>query len=876
MPTKEQIFHRQDYRPYPWDVASTELCFELLPEATLVRTRLKLQRKPEQAGEPLVLDGENLELLEIRLDGQPLPERRYRLDEAGLTIVDLPSACLLETLVRINPQANTALEGLYISNGTFCTQCEAQGFRRITFYPDRPDVLSRFTTRIVADSNRWPVLLANGNEVGREKLADGRLAVTWKDPFPKPCYLFALVAGDLAEIRDSFTTMSGRNVALRFYVEHHHRDKVDHAVAALKKAMRWDEERFGREYDLDIYMVVAVDDFNMGAMENKGLNVFNSKYVLASVETATDADYQAIEEVIAHEYFHNWTGNRITCRDWFQLSLKEGLTVFRDQEFSADQVHRDVKRIEDVRLLRNSQFPEDAGPMAHPVRPDSYRQINNFYTMTVYHKGAEVVRMLQTLLGPDGFRRGMDLYFERHDGQAVTCDDFVAAMADANGRDLEQFSRWYSQAGTPRVQADWQWIEQDRCLRLTLEQSCPATPGQPDKQPFVIPVRLALLGGDGAPMRLDSAGRTELVLELKEKRRTFAFHRLAEKPVPSLLRGFSAPVMLDAPYSDADLAFLLAHDSDPFCRWDAGQTLLLRTLLQLVDTLEAGADPEQVPLPLEALQQALTDEKADPALRALLLTPPAESYIAEQCDPADPGRIHRARRLLLTCMGQELREQLFAAIERLQVPGPYRYDPAAAGRRSLVNHCLQLLAPVCAEGRELARKRYLHADNMTDRFGALKALTHAAPDEATELLADFYQRFEDQPLVIDKWFALQATVPGEATVERVQTLSGHAAFRLNNPNRCRSLLGSFAHGNPAAFHRPDGAGYRLVADTVIQLDRINPQVAARLVSSFNRWRKIEPVRRERMRSELERIGTECRSSDVGEIVSRALAGATKG
>jgi len=877
MTDTNRIFHRNDYRPFPWRVDKVELEFLLDPQATEVRSRLHLQRRPDSPGEPLLLDGENLELLAIHLDGAPLPARRYRHDGKGLTLFDLPAQCVLETRVRIDPEANTALEGLYLSNGTFCTQCEAQGFRRITFFPDRPDVLSRFTTRIAAERQRWPVLLANGNPVRREELADGRHAVTWEDPFPKPCYLFALVAGDLAEIADSFTTRSGREVALRFYVEHHHRDKVGHAMQALKKAMRWDEERFGREYDLDIYMVVAVDDFNMGAMENKGLNVFNSKYVLARPDTATDADFQAIEEVIAHEYFHNWTGNRITCRDWFQLSLKEGLTVFRDQEFSADQVHRDVKRIEDVRLLRNSQFPEDAGPTAHPVRPDSYRQINNFYTMTVYHKGAEVIRMLQTLLGTDGFRRGMDLYFARHDGQAVTCDDFLACMAEAGGRDLEQFGRWYSQAGTPRLTVKGRYETDSGRFVLELHQSCPPTPGQPRKQPFHLPVRLALLDRTGRqmPLRLegDAGGpATERVLELRDEKQTFVFVDLPDKPVPSLLRGFSAPVILDCPFTDDELAFLLAHDSDPFCRWDAGQTLATRTLLQLTRRFRTGGDPQHVPLPVTALHRTLCDERATPALRAQLLTPPGETYLAEQEDEVDPGAIHRARRFYLKQVAAALTDDLHRIYRQLTATGPYRYTPEEASRRSLRNLCLDWLLQSGRDAyRNLAVRQYHDSDNMTDRLAALRALADGAAPEADSLLADFHQRCRDEALVLDKWFALQAAAPGEATLERVTALAAHPDFNLKNPNRCRALFGTFAHANPAAFHRPDGAGYRLVAEQVVRLDRINPQIAARLVGALARWRRLEPQRRKLLHRQLERLRADCRSSDVLEIVDKALA-----
>jgi len=872
----ETTVYRADYIPPTWLVDSIELSFDLQPEATEVSSRLNLRRNPAVEAGPLHLDGEELELLGVRLDGQPLGAENYLLEEDGLTFPELPSPCVLETRVRINPAANTALEGLYVSSGNFCTQCEAQGFRRITYYPDRPDVLARFTTTIVADRGKYPQLLSNGNPVNRQELPDGRHSVTWEDPFLKPCYLFALVAGDLAEVCDSYTTGSGREVALRFYVEHHHRDKVTHAIEALKKSMRWDEEQFGREYDLDIYMVVAVDDFNMGAMENKGLNVFNSKYVLARPDTATDTDFQNIEGVIAHEYFHNWTGNRITCRDWFQLSLKEGLTVFRDQEFSADQVQRDVKRIEDVRVLRNSQFAEDAGPMAHPVRPDSYQQINNFYTMTVYNKGAEVIRMYQALLGKEGFRKGMDLYFERHDGQAVTCDDFRQAMADASGVDLEQFERWYSQAGTPLLRIRDSFDPASGSYRLRVAQSCPATPGQPEKRPFHLPLRLALLGADGAemPLRLpDEEGfrGSERIVAIREAEQELVFTGLKERPVPSLLRGFSAPVRLDYPYGEEELAFLLSHDRDPFGRWEAGQQLACHQLLAAAQQIRSAGKADFSPLLVEAFGSALTDTGCDPALRAQLLTLPAESYLAEQLEQADPGAIHAARQALRRRLANALRDELLQLYGELAPAGDYRCTPEEAGRRGLRNLCLGYLAELNeATLFELATNQYRNAGNMTDQLAALQAVCNSNAPERGELLKDFYHRWKLEPLVLDKWFTLQATSRHPDCLEEVRKLAGHPDFNLRNPNRARSLLGALAHANPAAFHRPDGAGYRFIADYVLRLDRLNPQVAARLVGCFNRWRRMVPELGAQMKAELERLASRELSRDVREIVGKAL------
>ena len=869
--SEPQAVYLSDYRPPPFLVEHIELRFELDKDLTRVHSRMRIRRNPD--GPPaaaLALDGEALELAGITLDGVPLPKARYRLDEAGLRVDSVPDHFELgvETLVR--PKENTELSGLYVSSGNFCTQCEAEGFRRITFFPDRPDVLARYTVTLAADAGRYPVLLSNGNLVEEGRLDDGRHWVKWEDPFPKPSYLFALVGGDLACLEDEFTTRSGRRVSLHIYVQHHNIDKCDHAMASLKRAMRWDEEKYGREYDLDRYMIVAVDDFNMGAMENKGLNIFNSKYVLARPETATDTDFQNIEGVIGHEYFHNWSGNRVTCRDWFQLSLKEGFTVYRDQEFSADMGSRGVKRIEDVNVLRTHQFREDSGPMAHPVRPESYVAIDNFYTVTVYNKGAEVVRMLATLTGPEGFRKGCDLYFGRHDGQAVTTDDFVRAMEDANGMDFGQFRRWYSQAGTPELRVA---LEHDaagrRCL-LRVSQSCPPTPGQPDKQPFHIPLRLALLGADGQrlPLRMaDGEAPDERVLSITAPSQEFVFEDIGEAPVPSLLRGFSAPVRLEYGYSDAELAFLLAWDDDPFARWEAGQILARRLILARME----GADVDVQPL-VSSWRRLLTAETSDPAFRAEALSLPAENYLAEFVQPIDPDRVHQAREGLRRALAEALEGEWHEQYRVNTVEGGYRLDPESVGRRALRNRCLAFLT---ALGREewlqLAERQFEEADNMTDRLAALRALVDQGGDRADAALARFYEHWQDDPLVIDKWFAIQASARREDTLERVEALMRHPAFKPTNPNRVYALVRTFASANPYHFHRADGAGYALLGAFVRRLDKANPQVASRLATAFTNWRQYEPGRAALMREQLERISKESGiSKDLFEIASKSL------
>ena len=869
----------KNYTPPAYLVDQVELRVELDPTATRVRSKLQLRANPA-AGVPsgvLRLDGRQLKLFEVVLDGIPLDPAAYELDDEGLTLPGVPERFQLETLVCIDPQANTALEGLYRASGIFCTQCEAQGFRKITFYPDRPDVMAHFTVTLVGDRALCPVLLANGNLATSGWLDDGRHYATFIDPFPKPSYLFAMVAGPLVAIEDRFTTASGRNVKLQIFVEARNRDKCDHAMVSLKAAMRWDEETFGLECDLDEYKIVAVDDFNMGAMENKGLNVFNSKYVLADPETATDADFQGVEGVIGHEYFHNWTGNRVTCRDWFQLSLKEGLTVFRDQEFSADMGSRAVKRISDVRLLRNGQFPEDAGPMAHPVRPEAYVEINNFYTATVYNKGAEVIRMYQTLLGVDGFKRGLRLYLERFDGQAVTTDDFLAAMADANGADLTQFRFWYRQAGTPKLEIDGSYDENAGEYLMRVHQSCPPTPGQPDKVPFLIPLAVGLLGPDGDDLPLQLAGEATpgggtRVLRVDAAEQTYRFVNVKSLPVPSLLRDFSAPVRVDFTYTADQLAFLFARDSDPFNRWEAGQRLAMQVLLAMVSDCQAGRASEVDATFLAAFRMALTDRNADPALLALALTLPGEIELAEAMAVADPGAVHVARQQLRRVLAMTLTEDFTVVRDLMQDSGPYQVTAAAIGRRSLKNLCLAYLSLLeTPEIASVCMKQFEGAGNMTDRLAALTCLAHGTLPQRESALEAFYRRYQDDPLVIDKWFTVQATSLRSDTLGRVCELTGHPAFTMKNPNRVRSLLGAFAQGNPACFHDPSGAGYRFLADRVLELDQLNPQVAARMIAALSRWRRYDENRQQLMKAELERIQAQPKlSRDVGEIVAKSL------
>jgi aminopeptidase N len=888
----QQSTRLADYRAPDWLVDSVALIFDLDPTATRVKARIDFRRNPVRATEgpaDLMLDGRLLALVSASVDGRAAaPE----LSAEGLRV----SATLLpqdrftwECETEIDPNANTALEGLYRSKGMYCTQCEAEGFRKITFYPDRPDVMAPFRVRIEADRETCPVLLSNGNPVASGELPGDRHFAEWEDPHPKPAYLFALVAGDLVSHDGSFTTASGRKVALKVYVRSGDEGKCTYAMDSLKQSMRWDEATHGREYDLDLFMIVAVDDFNMGAMENKGLNIFNSKYVLASPETATDRDYELIEGIVAHEYFHNWTGNRITCRDWFQLCLKEGLTVFRDQEFSGDERSHAVKRIADVKLLRARQFSEDQGPLAHAVRPDEYVEINNFYTATVYEKGAEVIRMLRTLVAPEGYRKALDLYFRRHDGEACTIEDFRQCFEDATGRDLTQFSRWWSQAGTPRVTVEEDW--QDGRYTLTLRQATPPTPGQQAKAPLVIPVAVGLLGPNGGEI-----APTE-VLELTATEQSFGIDFSEEhprwrpllprrasgrgagsspapgKPIPSLLRGFSAPVILERETTDAECAFLLAHDTDPFNRWEAGRTYATRIAIGL--TAGTGAISDDW---VKGMGAVLTDESLDPTFRAMALEVPGIDEISRDVAArgglADPDAIHSALTAMRRKLGSDLSTRLTQVYESTKSDAPYSPDAASAGRRALKNRCLALLAATGADDAfARAEAQFRAADNMSDSLPALTVLTHEGAPSAQDLLDGFHARWRNDPLVIDKWLALQASAPLPGTLARVEALTGHPSFDWKNPNKFRSLIGVLATANPVVFHAADGSGYRFVADWLIRLDALNPQTTARVTGAFETLRRYDANRQALMRGVLERMAAvESLSKNAREIVERILKG----
>jgi aminopeptidase N len=871
--------YRRDYTPPNFFLDRIALTFRLDPQKTIVTARSTLRRNQNAALQPLRLDGENLKLLSIVVNGVPLSSDQYRLTDQFLEIDTVADALHLEIVTEINPDQNTDLSGLYRSNGNYCTQCEAEGFRRITYFIDRPDILTRYTTRVEGKKEDCPVLLANGNLTESGDMEDGWHFAVWTDPFPKPCYLFALVAGRLVHIEDWFTTASGRKVCLRIYVEERNKDKCGHAMRSLQKAMRWDEEVYGREYDLDLFMIVAVDDFNMGAMENKGLNVFNSKYVLETPATATDQDYIGIEGVVAHEYFHNWTGNRITCRDWFQLSLKEGLTVFRDQEFSCDMNSRAVQRIDDVNQLRNFQFREDAGPMAHPVRPDSYVEINNFYTSTVYNKGAEVVRMIHTLLGPKKFRAGTDLYFQRHDGQAVTCDDFVAAMQDASGVDLGQFVLWYSQSGTPELTVSDSWDKDSGVYSLTVRQACPATPGQERKKPFHIPLAVGLLDSQGNDILenetgVASPGGKGRVLELRQQEQTFTFGNIQEKPTLSFLRDFSAPVKVNPCHDREELAFLMAYDSDLFNRWDAADRLSTIIILDLVEALRQNREPVLDEDFIQAIRMNLVNEQGDNALTAQALTLPAESYLAGQMETIDPDLLHRARLFVRRELAMRLRQEFIDIYRKNCEQGPYTITPEAMGRRSLKNICLSFLMapdPVAPESLALCLAQYRAGSNMTDVVAALSALANYPGPEREDVLEDFYNTWKSDPLVMDKWLILQATSSLETSLERVKALLHHPAFSIKNPNKIRSLIGAFCSGNHVRFHDGSGAGYEFLTEQLITIDRFNAQIAARMVSPFINWRKYEPNRQRLMKTQLEHLAAqEHLSNDLYEIVKKSL------
>ncbi|MDP5070605.1 MAG: aminopeptidase N, partial [Congregibacter sp.] len=853
-----------EYQAPAYTISHTELHFELFDEHTLVHARLHFVRASDvNDGAPLELNGQELELLSLTVDGQAVAKDNYDLDDDFLCLRKLPATGVLETTARIYPQLNTSLEGLYRSRGLFCTQCEAEGFRKITWCLDRPDVLSTYRVTLDADASQCPELLSNGNLVHSEALADGRHRAVWEDPFPKPSYLFALVAGDLARVEDSFTTMSGKQVRLIILVEEKDLDKCAHAMDSLKLSMRWDEERFGREYDLEVFHIVAVDDFNMGAMENKSLNIFNTSCVLAAPDTTTDAGYQRIESIVAHEYFHNWSGNRVTCRDWFQLSLKEGFTVFRDAEFSADMGSRALKRVEDAMVMRTQQFAEDAGPMAHPVQPASFIEISNFYTLTVYEKGAEIVRMIQTLLGAEDFRRGSDLYFARHDGQAVTCDDFVAAMEDASGQTLADFKRWYAQAGTPELTIRDSWDEEQGVYRLSVAQQTPATPGQSVKDPLVIPLAMGLLGEagnlrltlEGEVPNVESNDNTHRVLIVDEATQEFCFTQLPERPVPSLLRGFSAPVRIDYPYSPEQLLALVSRDDDEFVRWDAMQQLMVSALHHLQAETDHSPDPVLDPL-LEEAVNAICVQPLDPAVQADMLRLPSETYLAELAShtgKADVHGIFRARERLRQLLARTFRDRWETLFDAQKVSAAYAPSGEQIGARALANVALDYLVTGDQKGVSVAADYYHAADNLTNRLVALQAvLREGDPDLGAVLLEDFYTRFGAEALAVNHWLSVQAQSSSGDAISRVRALMNHPAYDSRNPNKIRSLIGGFANGNAVHFHREDGQGYRLLGEVIETLNEQNPQMASRLLSPLTRWNNYAGGAA-LMRGELERL-----------------------
>ena len=871
-----QTIYLDDYKVSPFLIKKTDLVFDLGEDSTRVTASLNIARNPDsdQQDGPLILHGsEGLDLQSMHIDSQLISTGDYSRDSDSLTISNVPDSCVVTTEVLIKPQLNTTMKGLYRSRTMYCTQCEAEGFREITYYLDRPDVMSEFTAKVIADKDTYPVLLSNGNPTERGDIDGGKHFVTWHDPFKKPAYLFALVAGTLAVVEDSFTTMSGRDIKLQIFVEEKDLDKCAHAMLSLKNSMRWDEQTYGREYDLDIFMIVAVDDFNMGAMENKGLNIFNTSAVLANPKTTTDAAFQRVESIVAHEYFHNWSGNRVTCRDWFQLSLKEGFTVYRDSQFSADMNSATVKRIEDAAYLRTHQFAEDGGPMSHPVQPDSYMEINNFYTLTVYEKGSEIVGMIRTLLGPAVFRKGSDLYFDRHDGQAVTIEEFVRAMEDASGRDLTQFRRWYKQSGTPILQVSSTHNAEAQTLTLDFEQSCPATPGQSEKQPFVIPVKLGLVGADGADLVLNADGETEIVYELTEANQTLVINGINQAVVPSLLRGLSAPVKLDCRYSAEQLAYLMANDSDGFNRWDASQTLCLGVLKQLTqDSLHERPLSLNSQL-IDAYGALLADESLDPAMVALMLQLPTEALLHEEAETIHAAAIHDARSFVRTALAGSLADQFMAIYQRYNTQPTYVPDAQQIGSRSLKNAALNYLMLAGDAGIELAWQQFKSADNMTDKAAALSALVNcpAAASYAEQALAAFELEYRDEALVMNLWLQIQAINSQPDGLARVRELMNHSAFTMSNPNKLRSLIGAFCSANLVNFHSPDGSGYEFLQQQVITLNNQNPQVAARLVTPLTRWKQFAEPNGGLMRRALQTIADEPRLvKDVLEIATKSL------
>jgi aminopeptidase N len=879
--------HRKDYTAPAYWVDTVEMGFDLDPALTRVSTRITLQRNSASPNRDVELLGDGAKLVALRMNGKTLRKgvKGYSIADGKLRIANAPDEITLEIETLVQPEKNTSMMGLYVSNGNFFTQCEAEGFRKITWFPDRPDVMAKYTVMLRGDKKKYPVLLSNGNLVEQGDLPKGRHYAKWEDPFKKPSYLFALVAGKLVCQEETFKLNSGRRVLLQVWVEPGNLDKTQHAMDSLKHSISWDEERYGLELDLDRFMIVAVGDFNMGAMENKGLNIFNTKYVLANPAIATDTDYANIEAVVGHEYFHNWTGNRVTCRDWFQLSLKEGLTVFRDQEFSADMIATDsgraVNRIENVRMLRQVQFSEDAGPMAHAVRPDSFVEISNFYTVTIYEKGAEVVRMYQTLLGRDGFRKGMDLYFARHDGQAVSCDDFRAAMAGSSGRDLVQFERWYSQPGTPQLKVESHYDAAKQTYALTLSQSCKPGAGQKATLPFHIPVAVGLLDDQGRDMALylDGAANPKdfakngstCVLELTKTKQTFTFNRVTSQPTPSLLRNFSAPVVMEYDYTDRELAQLMAHDSDAFNRWEAGQRLAMQRLLKLIEQVQHSETLTLDELFTDALRTTLNDTTLDPSFREVMLTLPSELMLAEQCKVVDPQAIHTARQFMRKTIAERLKADFIAVYAANQTPGKYSPDAKSAGKRGLKNLCLSYLLGWQDDSTlQLAHAQIDTAHNMTDRLAALMCLVNTGSKTAQQPLNRFYRDFRNEALVVDKWFSLQA-VATHTDVNAVRKLMTHPAFTLTNPNRARSLIFSFCNGNPSQFHAADGSGYVFWAEQVIALNKLNPQVAARLVRTLDHWKKYRPALKKQMQAALQQVAaSKGLSRDVQEVVGRTL------
>ena len=870
----------QDYQVPSHLIDEVQLKFELFPDKTYVHALLKMRVNPasKQPQSTLNLHGEQLDLKCIQMDGRTLQADQYTVSATGLSLSSTPDEFELSTTVEIDPASNTALEGLYLSSGNYCTQCEAEGFRKITYYLDRPDVMAIFTVRIEADSNTMPVMLSNGNRIQQGALTAGRHFVEWHDPYPKPSYLFALVAGDLSCCSDQYITKSGRHVTIEIYTEAHNDDKCDHAIASLQKAMQWDEQTYGLEYDLDTYMIVAVDDFNMGAMENKGLNIFNSKCVLASPAAATDADYMTVEAVIAHEYFHNWTGNRVTCRDWFQLSLKEGLTVFRDQEFTSDVTSRAVKRIQDVRYLRAYQFAEDGSPMSHPIRPDSYVEINNFYTLTVYEKGAEVVRMYQTLFGSEGFKRGLTHYLEHYDGQAVTTDDFAHAMAEVNDYELGNFMHWYCQSGTPILQVDTQWHPDTHQYVVEIEQQIPTHQNQTDPQPYLIPIKIALFnqGGQALDLQLqnDCQPSTKLMLlTLTQRKQKFIFEHITGQPIPSFLQDFSAPVKLQYEYSTEDFCLLMAHETDSFNRWDAGQRFATEWMLKAIHARSHGSKLERADTYIEALRLTMGDASLDPAFLAEMLVLPAESYLAEFSQPVDVDAIHQTRKYLTRQIATALETELLSLYEQHRVDGEYHYTAEAMGCRRLAAICLSYLCTLDKQKYlQLAHTQYSNANNMTDKMSALEAINDCADPIRSDLMHDFAEVWQHDTLVMDKWFSLQARSRQQGVIEIVKQLLEHPCFSITNPNKVRALIGSFCMSNPTAFHASSGTGYAFLTEQVLSLDAINPQVASRLVKPLIDWQKYDQPRQILMRASLQKIKSKPDlSRDVFELVDRSLA-----